>query len=157
MLTRLPWFLRHMVVNLTGWECPMTLECRHICSRGTLARLSLVRTLTMDGWIKTAWRAFWVGLGASAVLVSQAVLLEIKLEQTRAVLDPRAVASCGAGARRAGPRSAAPAPRARRLPPHPGGAGDLAHPALRDRRERHPLQLIAGPRTSTSNARDLAH
>ncbi len=74
MLTRLPWFLRHMVVNLTGWECPMTLECRHICSRGTLARLSLVRTLTMDGWIKTAWRAFWVGLGASAVLVSQAVL-----------------------------------------------------------------------------------
>lgn len=28
----------------------------------------------MDRWIKTAWRAFWVGLGASAVLVSQAVL-----------------------------------------------------------------------------------
>jgi hypothetical protein len=29
---------------------------------------------TMDRWIKTAWRAFWVGLGASAVLVTQAVL-----------------------------------------------------------------------------------
>ncbi|CAN5920704.1 hypothetical protein BH11MYX4_BH11MYX4_19430 [soil metagenome] len=28
----------------------------------------------MDRWIKTAWRAFWVGLGASAVLVSQSVL-----------------------------------------------------------------------------------
>lgn len=28
----------------------------------------------MDRLIKTAWRAFWVGLGASAVLVSQSVL-----------------------------------------------------------------------------------
>ena len=28
----------------------------------------------MDGLIKTAWRAFWVGLGASAVLISQSVL-----------------------------------------------------------------------------------
>jgi len=28
----------------------------------------------MDRWIKTAWRAFWVGLGASAVLVSQSLL-----------------------------------------------------------------------------------
>lgn len=29
---------------------------------------------SMDRWIDTAWRAFWVGLGASAVLVAQAVL-----------------------------------------------------------------------------------
>lgn len=29
---------------------------------------------TMDGLIKTAWRAFWVGLGASAVLIGQSVL-----------------------------------------------------------------------------------
>jgi hypothetical protein len=28
----------------------------------------------MDGMIRTAWRAFWVGLGASAVLISQSVL-----------------------------------------------------------------------------------
>ena len=28
----------------------------------------------MDGLIKTAWRAFWVGLGASAVLIGQSVL-----------------------------------------------------------------------------------
>ncbi len=28
----------------------------------------------MDRLIRTAWRAFWVGLGASAVLVSQSVL-----------------------------------------------------------------------------------
>jgi hypothetical protein len=28
----------------------------------------------MDRLIKAAWRAFWVGLGASAVLVSQSVL-----------------------------------------------------------------------------------
>ena len=28
----------------------------------------------MDRWIRTAWRAFWVGLGASAVLISQSVL-----------------------------------------------------------------------------------
>ena len=28
----------------------------------------------MDRWISTAWKAFWVGLGASAVLVGQAVL-----------------------------------------------------------------------------------
>ena len=28
----------------------------------------------MDRLIKTAWRAFWVGLGASAVLISQSVL-----------------------------------------------------------------------------------
>ena len=143
MLTRLPWFLRHMVVNLTGWECPMTLECRHICSRGTLARLSLVRTLTMDGWIKTAWRAFWVGLGASAVLVSQAVL--------------------------APSHPAAPAPDAPALVRLDGVIinycqldRSIDYVArrmldLRDRRERHPLQLIAGPRTSTSNARDLAH
>ena len=29
----------------------------------------------MDRWISTAWKAFWVGLGASAVLVGQAVLV----------------------------------------------------------------------------------
>lgn len=29
---------------------------------------------TMDRWINTAWRAFWIGLGAAAVLVSQSVL-----------------------------------------------------------------------------------
>ncbi len=28
----------------------------------------------MDRLIRTAWRAFWVGLGASAVLVSQSVV-----------------------------------------------------------------------------------
>ena len=28
----------------------------------------------MDGLIRTAWRAFWVGLGASAVLIGQSVL-----------------------------------------------------------------------------------
>jgi hypothetical protein len=28
----------------------------------------------MDGLIKTAWRAFWVGLGASAVLIGQTLL-----------------------------------------------------------------------------------
>jgi hypothetical protein len=28
----------------------------------------------MDRLIRTAWRAFWVGLGASAVLVSQSLL-----------------------------------------------------------------------------------
>ena len=28
----------------------------------------------MDRLIRTAWRAFWVGLGASAVLISQSVL-----------------------------------------------------------------------------------
>jgi hypothetical protein len=28
----------------------------------------------MDGMIRTAWRAFWVGLGASAVLIGQTVL-----------------------------------------------------------------------------------
>lgn len=28
----------------------------------------------MDRLIRTAWRAFWVGLGASAILVSQSVL-----------------------------------------------------------------------------------
>lgn len=28
----------------------------------------------MDRWIRTAWRAFWVGLGASAVLITQSVL-----------------------------------------------------------------------------------
>lgn len=28
----------------------------------------------MDRLIKTAWRVFWVGLGATAVLVSQSVL-----------------------------------------------------------------------------------
>jgi hypothetical protein len=28
----------------------------------------------MDRWIRTAWRAFWVGLGASAVLVTQSIL-----------------------------------------------------------------------------------
>lgn len=28
----------------------------------------------MDRWIRTAWNAFWVGLGASAVLVGQSVL-----------------------------------------------------------------------------------
>ena len=28
----------------------------------------------MDGLIRTAWRAFWVGLGASAVLLGQTVL-----------------------------------------------------------------------------------
>jgi hypothetical protein len=28
----------------------------------------------MDALIRTAWRAFWVGLGASAVLVSQSLL-----------------------------------------------------------------------------------
>jgi hypothetical protein len=29
---------------------------------------------TMDRLIRTAWRAFWVGLGASAVLITQSVL-----------------------------------------------------------------------------------
>jgi hypothetical protein len=29
----------------------------------------------MDRWIRTAWRAFWVGLGASAVLIGQTVLM----------------------------------------------------------------------------------
>ena len=38
-----------------------------------LARRSLVET-TMDRLISTAWKAFWVGLGASAVLISQSVL-----------------------------------------------------------------------------------
>ena len=38
-----------------------------------MARASLVGE-TMDGMIRTAWRAFWVGLGASAVLISQSVL-----------------------------------------------------------------------------------
>lgn len=28
----------------------------------------------MDGLIRTAWRAFWVGLGASAVLIGQSVV-----------------------------------------------------------------------------------
>ena len=28
----------------------------------------------MDRWFRTAWRAFWVGLGASAVLIGQTVL-----------------------------------------------------------------------------------
>jgi hypothetical protein len=28
----------------------------------------------MDRLIRTAWRAFWVGLGASAVLISQSIL-----------------------------------------------------------------------------------
>ena len=28
----------------------------------------------MDRLIRTAWRVFWVGLGASAVLISQSVL-----------------------------------------------------------------------------------
>ncbi len=28
----------------------------------------------MDALIRTAWKAFWVGLGASAVLVGQSVL-----------------------------------------------------------------------------------
>jgi len=28
----------------------------------------------MDGLIRTAWRAFWVGLGASAVLIAQSVV-----------------------------------------------------------------------------------
>ena len=29
----------------------------------------------MDRLIRTAWRAFWVGLGASAVLITQTVLM----------------------------------------------------------------------------------
>jgi len=29
---------------------------------------------SMDRWIRAAWRAFWVGLGAAAVLVAQAVV-----------------------------------------------------------------------------------
>lgn len=28
----------------------------------------------MDGLIRTAWRAFWIGLGASAVLIGQSVI-----------------------------------------------------------------------------------
>lgn len=28
----------------------------------------------MDRWVRTAWNSFWVGLGASAVLIGQAVL-----------------------------------------------------------------------------------
>jgi hypothetical protein len=28
----------------------------------------------MDGLIQTAWRAFWIGLGASAVLIGQSVI-----------------------------------------------------------------------------------
>lgn len=30
--------------------------------------------MTMDRLISTAWKAFWVGLGASAVLIGQSVL-----------------------------------------------------------------------------------
>jgi hypothetical protein len=29
----------------------------------------------MDGLIRTAWRAFWIGLGASAVLIGQSVIV----------------------------------------------------------------------------------
>ncbi len=28
----------------------------------------------MDRWIEMAWRAFWIGLGASAVLIAQSLL-----------------------------------------------------------------------------------
>jgi hypothetical protein len=41
----------------------------------------------MDGLIRTAWRAFWVGLGASAVLISQSVLAPAP---TTAPADPAA-------------------------------------------------------------------
>jgi hypothetical protein len=41
---------------------------------GAVGTALAYENLTMDRWIKTAWRAFWVGLGASAVLVAQSVV-----------------------------------------------------------------------------------
>lgn len=41
----------------------------------------------MDRWIRHAWRAFWVGLGASAVLIGQSVLAPEKPAQTPASIE----------------------------------------------------------------------
>lgn len=33
--------------------------------------MALALVGSMDAWVETAWRAFWVGLGASVVLIGQ--------------------------------------------------------------------------------------
>jgi hypothetical protein len=46
----------------------------------------------MDRLIRTAWRAFWVGLGASAVLISQSILAPAPVPATPADPAPPIVA-----------------------------------------------------------------
>ncbi len=57
----------------------------------------------MNRWIRTAWRAFWVGLGASAVLVSQSLLAPAPAPGVPDHADPSS------------PPMAAPAPNAARV------------------------------------------
>ncbi len=42
----------------------------------------------MDGLIRTAWRAFWVGLGASAVLIAQTVVAPAAPAPSAVPADP---------------------------------------------------------------------
>jgi hypothetical protein len=61
----------------------------------------------MDRLIRTAWRAFWVGLGASAVLVGQSLLVPGPVPAVPSPADP-AVPMVAPAPNAARPRSVDP-------------------------------------------------
>ncbi len=70
----------------------------------------------MDRWIRTAWRAFWVGLGASAVLITQSFLAPPKAMPTATQVVP--AYDLPWAPPRASNESASPAKTVDRLVPH---------------------------------------
>ncbi|MDB4947159.1 MAG: hypothetical protein JWP97_6693 [Labilithrix sp.] len=78
----------------------------------------------MDRWIATAWKAFWVGLGASAVLISQSVLAPAPAPSPEAPA-PQAIPYVPAAQPAAFAPTRASSPVLSRLPPRCATVADV--------------------------------